>query len=343
MATFSLYQPYDLTTLIKDWTPSTSTEGVKKLSFTSGDLRLDLYASASSLLSFQDGRVAGAVAEISLFNSAGEVYRIGKDARDPNLLVDLAPDAPLAQWSLPRDVLGGHDLITGSAGNDILFGYAGNDTIQGGYGDDRIDAGAGDDVINDGPGSDVIDAGAGFDHVRWTGMLGEYKVARSANGFTVTSLADGSVDTVVNAERLDFTDKFIAADVAVDNLAGSVVRLYEAAFDRLPDAGGLLFWTTKANEGVSLVAMANGFIASAEYQALYAPDLSNRARVAEYYQHILDRSPDPDGFQFWVDVLDQHRASQAEVLLAISESPENVAGTATLIGQGLVLDYTSGA
>lgn len=321
MATFSLYQPYDPATAPQDWVASTSTDGVKKLSFTSGDLRLDLYASPSSLLSFQDGRVVGAVAEISLFNGAGEIYRIGKDALDPNLLVNLAPDAPLAQWSLPRDVLGGNDLITGSAGND------------------RIDAGAGDDIINPGLGSDTIDGGAGFDHVRWSGALADYRVARTTTGFSVTSLADGSVDTVTNVERLDFNDKFIAADVAVDNLAGSVVRLYQAAFDRLPDASGLLFWTTRAGEGVSLAAMADGFIASAEYQELYAPDLSNRARVAEYYQHILHRSPDPEGFQFWVDVLDKHLASHAEVLVAISDSAENVAGTAQLIGQGLVLDY----
>lgn len=35
---------------------------------------------------------------------------------------------------------------------------------------------------------------------------------------------------------------------------------------------------------------------------------------------------------------DQHQATQAQVLLAISESKENVDASVTLVGQGVLLD-----
>ncbi len=321
MASFTLYQPYDLTAAAKDWTPPADVKDVKKLSFTSGNLRLDLYASPAGTISYQDGKIVGAVSELSLFNASGEIYRIGKDANDPSLIFNLAPDKPLSQWALPYDMMHGNDLIAGSSGNDILYGYEG------------------DDIFLASAGSDRIDGGAGFDHVRFSGNLGDYTVVRTGSGFSVTNLVDGSIDTVNNIERLDFADKFIAADVGVDTPAGQVVRLYQAAFDRLPDADGLLFWATKAANGVSLEAMAQGFIDSKEYQQLYPPILSNRALVAEYYQNILHRSPDPKGLTFWTDVLESGAATDAQVLVGISESVENVAGTATLIGNGLVLDY----
>jgi hypothetical protein len=41
---------------------------------------------------------------------------------------------------------------------------------------------------------------------------------------------------------------------------------------------------------------------------------------------------------FWTDVLDTHKASQAQVLAAISESPENVELSVALIGNGVVMD-----
>jgi hypothetical protein len=58
----------------------------------------------------------------------------------------------------------------------------------------------------------------------------------------------------------------------------------------------------------------------------------------KFYQHILHREPDLGGLDFWTGLLDQHRMSQSEVLTAISESQENVAGTAPLIANGAVLD-----
>ena len=45
-----------------------------------------------------------------------------------------------------------------------------------------------------------------------------------------------------------------------------MVRLYEAALDRLPDQGGLNFWIDALQDGLSLSVLAGAFVASAEFQ-----------------------------------------------------------------------------
>jgi len=163
-------------------------------------------------------------------------------------------------------------------------------------------------------------------------------VARSGDVYTVTNLKDGSVDTVTNVERLDFDDKLLATDVTPDSPGGQIFRLYRAAFDRLPDAVGLLYWTYQIGHDVKLDAMADAFIKSAEFQAHYGTGLSNHDLVAKFYENVLHRSADQAGLDFWTGALDSHAATSAQVLAAISESRENIDGTAALIGNGLVLD-----
>ena len=77
-------------------------------------------------------------------------------------------------------------------------------------------------------------------------------------------------------------------------------------------------------------------------KALYIERI-NRSRVlmqlrVQYYENVLHRSTDQAGLDFWTGALDSHAATSAQVLAAISESRENIDGTAALIGNGLVLD-----
>ena len=61
---------------------------------------------------------------------------------------------------------------------------------------------------------------------------------------------------------------------------------------------------------------------------------SNTALVTKYYTNILERTPDAGGLAFWAGQLDSGRASTAQVLEAISDSPENIAAVAPLIANG---------
>jgi len=76
-----------------------------------------------------------------------------------------------------------------------------------------------------------------------------------------------------------------------------------------------------------------GFIDSQEYRAAYGSAMTHRELVTRYYTNILDRAPEQAGLDFWVQKLDSGVA-RAEVLAGISESPENINGSAALIANG---------
>jgi hypothetical protein len=105
------------------------------------------------------------------------------------------------------DLLGGDDSCYSGGGSDIVDGSSGNDTIDGGSGDDYLKGGAG---------SDNLSGGVGSDTAVYAGLSSAYQVnpLPGAAGWTVTSLADGSVDQLQGIEFLSFANGVI-------NLVGS--------------------------------------------------------------------------------------------------------------------------
>lgn len=107
----------------------------------------------------------------------------------------------------------------------------------------------------------------------------------------------------------------------------SVVRLYEAAFDRSPDGEGLTYWVDRYVGGLSLDRIAEQFMASAEWEGRYGAT-DDPTFVGLVYANVLDRSPDDGGRAYWEGLLGSG-TSRTEVLLGFSESPEFVIKTAT--------------
>ena len=98
-------------------------------------------------------------------------------------------------------------------------------------------------------------------------------------------------------------------------------RLYQAAFDRLPDAGGLKFWADALAGGTTLPDVAADFLSSPEFAARYGfPD--DVDYVDQLYRNILHRAGDAGGTAFWTGRLDEG-ASRQVVLVGFSESLEN--------------------
>ena len=105
---------------------------------------------------------------------------------------------------------GGDDSLVGTANADEMEGLAGNDILEGKAGDDSLDGGPGIDAAVFG----VVRAAA--------------TVNRTATGHTVTSALEGT-DTLVDVERLKFSDIGVALDVGVSQAAGQTVLLLGAA------------------------------------------------------------------------------------------------------------------
>ncbi|HEY1118954.1 MAG TPA: DUF4214 domain-containing protein, partial [Acidimicrobiales bacterium] len=78
----------------------------------------------------------------------------------------------------------------------------------------------------------------------------------------------------------------------------SVVRLYQATFDRGPDAQGLWYWLDLYRRGMPLTTLAEHFMTSEEWRTTVgSPD--DATFVDLLYRNVLDRPADPDGSAYW--------------------------------------------
>lgn len=109
--------------------------------------------------------------------------------------------------------------------------------------------------------------------------------------------------------------------------AGSVTRLYRAAFLRTPETGGLAFWIAARWKGRPLTTIATSFATSSEFVNRYGA-LDAGGYVDLVYRNIFGRDPDTGGRSYWVGRLGGH-ASRGEVLSLLADSAEYRRTTAT--------------
>ena len=132
--------------------------------------------------------------------------------------------------------------------------------------------------------------------------------------------ADGNL-TVANVEILRFANgtdmDFTHSDAA------TLVRLYDGLMHRAPDIAGINYWLGQHEAGQSMVQIAQSFLSSGEFSAIYG-SLSNSAFVSAMFSSVLERPADPVGTAYWNNQLD-HGVSRAEVLLNFTDSSEFVA------------------
>ncbi|TFW20386.1 DUF4214 domain-containing protein [Massilia arenosa] len=257
----------------------------------------------------------------------GSDDRIDLSGATPSVIIDA--NLTIGAGTVIRNAFGGdgNNILIANPLGGALHGMGGNDSITGGIGLDLLDGGKG---------NDKIDGGAGTDTAMFSGAWAAYTLKQGTKGLTVTDNTgiDG-IDTLFNVERLAFSDKTWALDV--DGAAGQIYRLYQAVFDRKPDSVGLGYWVGVIDKGATLLAIADGFVHSNEFAQLYGTKGTNAEILTHFYQNVLHRAPDKSGYDYWLDVLDRG-ASVAAVLASFSESPENKAGVAEVIGQGF--EYT---
>jgi Ca2+-binding RTX toxin-like protein len=208
------------------------------------------------------------------------------------------------------------DLLTGNAGANLLEGLAGNDTLSGG---------AGNDTLNGGDGTDTV---------IFSGNRASYTISKTSTGLTVSSAAEG-VDTLVDVERYTFADAATRFDIS--GTAGQAYRVYQAAFNRTPDNGGLKYWIGLMDGGYTLAGVASGFIASEEFKKLYGDNPTNDFFVFKLYDNVLHRAPDKGGYDYWVGLLNSNKIDSISTLINFSESPENQAGVIGVIQNGITL------
>jgi hypothetical protein len=194
---------------------------------------------------------------------------------------------------------------TGATGNDILTGTGANEKFVG---------------------------DTGVDTVKFAGLHTAYTVTVGPDGTPQTITGpDSGTDTFVGIERLSFSD----GTLAFDAIPKSLFRLYEASFNRAPDAAGIGWWVNALdNGGLNVEQVSADFLHSPEFTDTFGDPatLSNKTFIEILYGHILDRAPEDAGFAYWTKQLDDGM-SREHVLLSFADSGENQANThAALVG-----------
>ncbi len=209
-----------------------------------------------------------------------------------------------------------------SDGNDLLVSTSSGSTLAAGLGTDLfVSLPEDDQVVYDGARSDFV-----------TDAL--------AHGLVAVHKPSGESDLLVGVEQVVFDDGKLIFDIESD-CVGLVYRLYQATFDRVPDLGGLIFWTEVADrlkEEWSLQEvkdfLSDQFVASQEFEDRFGVNPSAEDYVDGMYLHVLGRNADAEGKAWWVGGMEQGLGYD-DILLAFSESDENVARTSDNLDNGI--------
>jgi hypothetical protein len=154
-------------------------------------------------------------------------------------------------------------------------------------------------------------------------------------------------------------------------IAGStdaqITSLYNAAFLRQPDLGGLEFYAKLIGNGsLSLHQAAVYFLASPEFQSDYPTaaepsddgGLADQAFITTLYNNVLHRTPDTSEIDFYANALASgnfDRASLLEFFASSAENQDNISGfvvntsngayadSSTLLSASTVLSQVSGS
>lgn len=250
-------------------------------------------------------------------------YRLDYTARDVNVSAVTAANLINSgnAYGITSLALVGNDTINGSIYADYLIGYAGNDLMRGNGG------------------NDYIDGAVGLNTSAYSGASSSYTITiQGINFSTVSDSSSGrdGYDTLVNIERLQFSNTMVAIDIGPTQIAGSAYMLYQAAFNRTPDASGLGYWIAQLDAGANIVTdVAQAFISSPEFIAQYGANPSNASYVNNLYLNVLHRPGEAGGVAYWNAELDAGRVSKAYVLEQFATLPEGAALVAPAIAHGI--------
>lgn len=206
-----------------------------------------------------------------------------------------------------------------------------SDKLQGGPTDDVLYGTGADDAIDGGGGADWVRAGLGHDVFVLPRDASAYDVALQGIKVTVTERDTGTTSVLFNVESLQFHDGAMTLDYAP--VLGQVAWLYHSVLGRQPDADGFAYWTAAVDDAsIPLAHMAVSFLFSEEAQAkgkgLDPATRTDSEALSLLYEVLLDRAPDADGLEFWLDVM-EGGAPMQDVALQFANSHELWSMTAT--------------
>lgn len=175
----------------------------------------------------------------------------------------------------------------------------------------------------------------------FSGVRANYTVTRGANGVTVTDHVgtDGTTTVDSSVQSLKFADVTInlqigskAASISAADLK-TLIELYIAYFNRVPDAEGLGYWIDQLKGGKSLEQIGQSFYdAALQYASLtgYNSTMTNADFVRMIYKNVLGRtSVDQPALDDWTSRLVKGTETRGTLIKTILGSAHTFKGDAT--------------
>ena len=266
---------------------------------------------------------------LHIINDTGGIDTIDASASSVGVKIDLEPgkhssigtladgstaainNVSIAFDALIENVLGSRfdDILLGNSASNLFIGGAGNNSING---------------------------EGGLDIAAFSGARNTYSLQNRSNGvFAVEKPNSQGSDLVVNVEALKFSDMSINLSIGSNSKTidpgtlQSLVELYIAYFNRVPDADGLNYWIGESKAGLNLEQIGQSFYNAAispNFTALtgYSSEMSNVDFVKIIYKNVLGRTEvDQGGLDYWSGALangDQTRGSLIKTILDSAHS-----------------------
>ena len=173
---------------------------------------------------------------------------------------------------------------------------------------------------------------------KFSGPRSNYTISRTSDGITVIDQSgnDGTTTLPSGTESLIFQDVSVnllianqAASMSATDL-NSLIELYIAYFNRVPDANGLSYWMTQLANGTKLSDISQSFYLSAiksGAQNGYPEKMSTSDFVSLIYNNVLNRPiPDKAGVDYWSNALDTNALSKGQFVIQIIAAAHGYAG-----------------
>ena len=261
-----------------------------------GDTVYELYNDDSIETSWDAGGM-------DLVSAAGSLFGwriVGLDA--PGMTLTLA--VPADSTAMTGKYFFNVEDFEGSQWDDTIVGTGEANTISGLYGDDALRGGGGNDYVDGGPNMDVAQYG---------GQRGNFSVGRAGAGWAVTDrTGQEGADTLVQVERIQFADSWVALDTAPGqstyNAAIALRALVGPKSLRDPAATGAAIYAF--DQGLSLQQFMAAIVAEPQFTRL-AP--SNADFVRLVYHNVVGVAPGPGELAYYVNLLDTGQFTKASL------------------------------
>lgn len=190
----------------------------------------------------------------------------------------------------------------------------------------------------------------GNDSATFNGVRSNYDITKNTQNYTIKDKvgSDGSTTLPLTTKSLIFKDISVnlliptqASSIASKDV-NSIIELYIAYFNRVPDADGLSYWMTQFQLGQTLDEIGESFYRAAllyPNETGYSAAMSNTDFVALIYRNVLGRpSPDQEGLNYWSNRLNIGDATRGTLIQSILNSAHTFKGDITFGWVAQLLD-----